>query len=192
MMKALNVRKSHTVVIYECGKGWFASRAAFMLKTFGHPKVFILDGNFAKWTKENRPVESDLIEGDDDETDFDYVLNDANIASYEMVKKVGADSSMQILDSRPAASFANGNIPGSVNVPAPTMLTEEGTMKSSEELQALFTSAGVDISKPTVHSCGGGIMATLALAASVKANPSGTNYVFDGSWAEFSAKEAAQ
>jgi len=49
MMKALNVRKSQTVVIYEQGKGWFASRAAFMLKAYGHPKVFILDGNFAKW-----------------------------------------------------------------------------------------------------------------------------------------------
>ena len=37
MMKALDVRKTATVVIYDTGKGWFASRAAFMLKAFGHP-----------------------------------------------------------------------------------------------------------------------------------------------------------
>ena len=49
MMKALDVRKSQTVVVYDNGKGWFASRAAFMIKAFGHPQVFILDGNFAKW-----------------------------------------------------------------------------------------------------------------------------------------------
>ena len=59
MMKALNVRKSMTVVCYETGKGWFASRAAFMLKSFGHPKVYILDGNFKKWQSEGRAVESD-------------------------------------------------------------------------------------------------------------------------------------
>ena len=46
MMKALNIRKSMNVVIYETGKGWFATRAAFMLKAFGHPKVYILDGGF--------------------------------------------------------------------------------------------------------------------------------------------------
>lgn len=59
MMKSLNVRKSMTVVCYETGKGWFASRAAFMLKSFGHPKVYILDGNFKKWQTEGRAVQSD-------------------------------------------------------------------------------------------------------------------------------------
>ena len=56
MMKSLDVRKSQTVVIYEDGKGWFATRAAFMLKAFGHPKVHLLDGNFAKWVSEGRAV----------------------------------------------------------------------------------------------------------------------------------------
>ena len=62
MMKALDVRKSQTVVIYETGKGWFATRAAFMLKVFGHPKVHLLDGNFAKWQSEGRPLDSSCDE----------------------------------------------------------------------------------------------------------------------------------
>ncbi len=44
MAKWLNLRKSQTVVIYEQGKGWFATRAAFMLKVFGHANVYVLDG----------------------------------------------------------------------------------------------------------------------------------------------------
>ena len=73
LIKAMNIRKSQTVVIYEHGKGWFASRAAFMLKTFGHPNVYILDGNFAKWQRENREIESDGEQADNDfMADFDY------------------------------------------------------------------------------------------------------------------------
>jgi 3-mercaptopyruvate sulfurtransferase SseA len=84
MMKALNVRKSQTVVVYETGKGWFATRAAFMLKTYGHPKVYILDGNFAKWTKEGRATEG--VDEASFAADFDYNLNADNMISFERVK----------------------------------------------------------------------------------------------------------
>ena len=135
MMKALNVRKSQTVVIYETGKGWFASRAAFMLKAYGHPKVYILDGNFAKWQAESRAIESD---GDATDAtylaDFDYTLNSDNILSYERIKEVSADGSVQIIDNRPAGGFAGGNIPNSINVPAPEMLAEDGSTKSASEI----------------------------------------------------------
>lgn len=102
MMKALNVRKSHTVVVYETGKGWFASRAAFMLKAFGHPKVFILDGNLAKWQKEGRAVESDGDDADASyDADFEYALNTDNMLSYERIREVEADGSIQIIEARP-------------------------------------------------------------------------------------------
>ena len=58
-MKALDVRRSATVVVYDTGKGWFASRAYFMLKAYGHPDVYILDGHLTKWMKEKRPIERD-------------------------------------------------------------------------------------------------------------------------------------
>ena len=63
MMKALDIRKSMTVVVYDTGSGWFAARAAFMIRTFGHSDVRILDGNFAKWQREGRTVQSDLTNG---------------------------------------------------------------------------------------------------------------------------------
>ena len=59
LMKALDIRKSHTVVVYETGQGWWASRAAFVFRSMGHPNVRVLDGQFAKWTKEGKPCEVD-------------------------------------------------------------------------------------------------------------------------------------
>lgn len=136
MMKALNIRKSMTVVIYETGKGWFASRAAFMLKAFGHPKVFILDGHLAKWQTEGRAIESDSDDADASYlADFDYTLNTDNMLSYERIKEVSADGTVQIIENRPPDSVANvGGIPNAINIPAPAMLAEDGTVKSAEQL----------------------------------------------------------
>ena len=82
-MKNLQVKKSMTVVVYDHMRGFFATRAAFMLKAFGHPKVYVLDGNFAKWQKEGRPVESDISDDCDYEAMFDYNLIDGSVITYE-------------------------------------------------------------------------------------------------------------
>ena len=192
MMKALDVRKSQTVVVYETGKGWFASRAAFMLKAYGHPKVYILDGNFVKWRKEGRAIESD---GRDDQfvSDFDYTLNSDNILSYERVKEISADGSIQIVDNRPPPSIeSTGSIPGAKNVPGPAMLTAEGTTKSPQELKELFESKGVDVTKPMAFTCAAGVLSSLSYACAVKANFPGALYFYDGSWSEYGARQKAE
>ena len=194
MMKALNVRKSQTVIFYETGKGWFASRAAFMLKTFGHPKVYILDGNFAKWQKENREVESDGDAADSTYlADFDYTLNSEHMLSYERMKKVVADGSIQIIENRPPASVEQtGGYSGAIIVPGPQMLAEDGTIKSSTELQELFSSKGADGTKPMVMTCMAGVLSSLGFACAIKAGFTGQLYFYDGSWSEFKDKKAKE
>ena len=170
-MKALDIRKSHTVVVYETGQGWWASRAAFVFRSMGHPNVRVLDGQFAKWTKEGKPCEVDTQIAQD--SDFAYVYDGTDVMNYDDIVKVRDDHSAQILDSRPAGGFSAGNIPGSVNVPTPTLYGEDGCLKSAEELKAIFEGASVDLSKPVVFSCGGGVMATVARAAAYKAGATG-------------------
>ena len=60
-----------TVVIYDTARGFFATRASFMLKAFGHPKVYVLDGGFAKWKKEGHAIESDVSESEFDQA-YEY------------------------------------------------------------------------------------------------------------------------
>ena len=190
MMKAANVRKSQTVVVYDTGKGWFSSRAVFMLRTYGHTNAFILDGNFAKWVSEGRPVESD--EGEETyDADFDYSMTGENIMSYERVKEVSQDGSIQVVDNRPGG-FANGNITNSVHVPCNQLVKEDGTIKDADDIRNQFTSAGVDITKPIAFSCGGGITATIGYNAAMLANFAGPLYMYDGSWAEYRARKAQE
>jgi len=49
----------------------------------------------------------------------------------------------QIVDARPAGAFAGGNIPGSINVPMPSLMTPEGTLKPVSEIRQAFQEAGV-------------------------------------------------
>ena len=83
MMKMLKIRKSQTVVVYDTSASWlYSARAAFMLKTYGHPEVYILDGGYNKWLADGGKVEvSDYATSFDE--DFDYTLDADRIFSYE-------------------------------------------------------------------------------------------------------------
>jgi len=49
------------VVVYDQGSGSFASRLWWMLRWLGHDAVAVLDGGFAKWMREGRPVTADVV-----------------------------------------------------------------------------------------------------------------------------------
>ena len=97
-MKTLNVSKAHTVVVYETSGGWFANRAAFMFRAMGHPNVRVLDGQFAKWTKEGKPTESDSKPAE--EADFAYAYSGEDVLGYDQIAKIVEDKSVQIIDNR--------------------------------------------------------------------------------------------
>lgn len=72
------------------------------------------------------------------------------------------------------------------------MCAEDDTMKSASEIQELFVSKGVDITKPMVMTCGAGIMASLVYANAKKAGFSGALYLYDGSFSEYKARSSQE
>jgi thiosulfate/3-mercaptopyruvate sulfurtransferase len=64
------------------------------------------------------------------------------------------------------------------------LLTPENTMKSPDELRALFTAAGVDLTKPAICTCGSGVNAAmLTLALEIIGHRD--HALYDGAWAEW-------
>ena len=49
------------VVIYDQGAGMYASRLCFMLRWLGHDAAAVLDGGYAQWVREGRPVTTELV-----------------------------------------------------------------------------------------------------------------------------------
>lgn len=158
-----------------------------MLKAYGHTRVHVLDGGFTKWKTEGKAVETDSVENWDKE--FDYDLDDSHIVGYEEVTSIIEHGSMQLIENRPPPAVEKtGTYPNAVQIPGPAFLNEDGTTKSAEDITAMFESKGVDINKPMAFSCGGGIMATIALACANKAKIPAEMFIYDGSWSEYSAK----
>jgi len=78
----------------------------------------------------------------------------------------------------------SGHIPGSKNVPFTTLLNADGTMKDPDGIRAVLHTAGVDLSKPVITTCGSGVTAavvSLALERIGKTDHS----LYDGSWSEW-------
>src|ERR1700693_3618738 len=58
---ALGISNDDTVVAYDAGTWVAAPRAWWMLLSFGHPNVKVLDGGLKKWLREGRPTHSGKV-----------------------------------------------------------------------------------------------------------------------------------
>ena len=56
--------------------------------------------------------------------------------------------------------FEKGSIDGSKSVPNSTLLESDGTMKSKDEICAIFSKAGIDTTKPVIFCCMTGVKAS--------------------------------
>lgn len=192
-MRAMGVGDGHQVVIYD-GSGLFsAARVWWTFRLMGKTDVAVLDGGFPKWQSEGRPIE-----------DMAPMVRDRHITvqrQAQLVKdvtQVAAASKLgdhAIVDARSAARFKgdepearpglrSGHIPGARNVPYSELLNPDGTMKSVDTLKARFASAGVDLAKPVITSCGSGVTAAI-LSLALERMGKRDHALYDGSWAEW-------
>jgi len=192
---ALGIADGDTVVVYDSLGLYSAARVWWTFRVFGATDVFILDGGLPKWKAEGRPLEN----GDTQRTprQFHAEMNIAPVAMLADVRMALTDGSAQIVDARSAERFAgkapeprpglrSGHMPGSLNVPFQDVL-ENGRLASRERIEAAFTSAGVDLDKPIITSCGSGVTAAILSLAleSIGRVPKG---LYDGSWSEWGSR----
>jgi len=198
-MRKLGLGDGNLIVVYDTAGIYSSPRAWWMLRAMGHEDVVVLDGGLPKWRAEGWPVED--MAPPTYQRHFTPRQNHALLRDFRQMLLAQKNHSAQIVDARSASRFdgkeeepragvRRGHMPGSINVHYANLVREDGTLKSPEDLREMFKTRGVDLAKPIVTTCGSGITAAIEMLALQVA---GANDValYDGSWAEWGAREEA-
>jgi thiosulfate/3-mercaptopyruvate sulfurtransferase len=190
-MSTLGVADNATIVIYEQESVFSAPRAWWMLRTFGAPHVYILDGGLRAWTEAGLPTESGPVHRAP--ATFHAKLNPDAVKDLVQLKEK-ITSHQQILDARSSARFngtapeprpglSSGHMPGATSVPF-TELVEDGRLKPADKLQQLFAAKKIDLHQPITTTCGSGVTAAV-IALGLELAGAKNVSLYDGSWAEY-------
>ncbi|MEI9932415.1 MAG: 3-mercaptopyruvate sulfurtransferase [Rhizomicrobium sp.] len=198
-MRKLGLGNGNLIVIYDTAGIYSSPRVWWMLRAMGHEDVAVLDGGFPKWRNEGRPVE-DMAQSTY-QRHFTPRQNHALLRDFEQMRSIQCGGLAQIVDARSASRFEGkeheprpgvrrGHIPGSTNIHYAELVHDDGTLKSPDELRAIFTAHKVDLAKPVVTTCGSGITAAIEMLA-LQVAGAGDVALYDGSWAEWGARREA-
>ncbi|KAL4223295.1 hypothetical protein ACF0H5_016766 [Mactra antiquata] len=168
IVQAVGVNTTSHVVVYSSSDraGYFmAGRGWWTFKYFGHENVSILDGGLQKWLNLNLPVTVTSTECK--RGDFVVKINRPIYKSFEDVKANTESKVFQVIDSRTSSAYTDGHIPEAFNLTMVDLInTEDGVLKSEQDIHSLFNNIGIDLSKPIVTHCNSGMSScTLAFAA---------------------------
>jgi thiosulfate/3-mercaptopyruvate sulfurtransferase len=194
-LRSMGVGDGHQVVVYDGAGLVSAARVWWLFRLMGQTNVAVLDGGFPKWQAEGHPTE-DLPPVVRDRHMTVRVQNGLvrDVTQVSQASKLGDHA---IIDARSAGRFRgeepepreglrSGHIPGSKNVPYGSLLNDDGTMKSPKACREIFETAGVDLSKPAITTCGSGVTAAI-LSLALERMGKTDHSLYDGSWAEWGA-----
>lgn len=182
----VGVTPATRVVAYDAGDGAYAARLWWLLRSFGHARVAVLDGGLAAWA--SAPLEAavpdvELAPPYPGRFATERLLDPAAVAS-----RVAAGD--LLVDVRGAERFRGevepidriaGHVPGARNRPYALNL-RDGRFKPAAELATEFD-ALLDGRAPTasIAMCGSGVTACHHLLAMAHAGRDGAA-LFTGSW----------
>ncbi|AYD04347.1 3-mercaptopyruvate sulfurtransferase [Neorhizobium sp. NCHU2750] len=190
----LGISNDSTVVVYDTPGLMSAGRVWWTLRTFGHDKVAVLDGGLRKWLAEGRPVTDALPPVSPGH--FNASFNAGSVRSKAQVLGNIGTQAEQVIDARSAARFTaeekearpglrSGHIPGSLNLPFNALTNPQtGEILDTAKIRAAFETAGLDLSKPVIASCGSGVTAA-ALAFGLHLAGKDDVAIYDGAWTEW-------
>lgn len=191
---ALGIAPGTQVVAYDADSGMYAARLWWMLRFMGHETAAVLDGGFARWIDEGRPVRGGTEQWH--AASFRGVpRSDWLIDAGRIVADLHNPTPL-LVDARAESRFRGenetidrvaGHIPGARSFFFQRNLTPEKRFRSIEELKAEWLALlGGTPPQDTAMYCGSGVSACHNLLALEHAGLTGAR-LYSGSWSEWSS-----
>jgi thiosulfate/3-mercaptopyruvate sulfurtransferase len=212
VMARCGISEETTIVAYADGMGNGPFRLWWACRVYGHDDVRVLDGGFGKWDAEGRPVSNQPVPRRPPPDKPWIPRHEARpVARPEDVLAGRTDPRTVVLDSRSREQFDGravwfetgpvpadedgiartargeiraGHIPWARNIPWSELYREDHTMKSLQELRAMFAAAGATPGKRAITYCGCGVSASALLFAATLAGIEDVA-LYDASWEEW-------
>ncbi len=194
-LRAAGVSAERPVLVYDADNGSVAARAWWLLRWAGHEHVLVLDGGYAAWVSEQRPVTPEPPSPD--RGDFEVVGGQMPVVELDRAASLAREGTL--LDARAPERYRGetepvdpraGHVPGAVNAPFTEHVDEYGRWRSPKELARHFRQLGVNESRPVAAYCGSGVTACSVLLAWEQAGMTRAGdrpALFPGSWSQWSS-----
>ena len=191
-VQRLGIDNGTQVVVYDQDSGLYAGRLWWLLRYAGHETVALLDGGFAKWTAEGRPVRAGVETRP--RSTFRPAFDAGMHVTVDEVARRAADGRTLLVDARGADRFAGrnetidpvaGHVPGARNMPFAGNLGADGKFLSPERLRQRWNALlGSQPPTSVIAMCGSGVTACQNLLALEHAGLGGGR-LYAGSWSEW-------
>ncbi len=172
----------------------FATRLWWVLRYYGHTNVRVLNGGWAKWTREGRPTTQEIPHYPP--ATFTPHVQPSLRATAEEVLHLKEQPNVTLLDARDEGQYTGrirrgrrgGHIPAAKHLPREAFFADDGTFQPPDALQRIAQAHDVSEEQQVVAYCNGGVAATSVLfTLSMLGFPRLTNY--DGSWNEWAERD---
>lgn len=194
--RALGIGRDSRIVAYDDSGVYASPRAWWMFRAMGHEAVAVLDGGLPAWRAAGLPLAGAHAEGWPP-GDFVARPRPGLFCGVEEVLAALDDPACRVLDARPAGRFRGrepeprpglraGHMPGAANLPASELL-DDGRLKDAAALARLLEDKAPP-GRRLIATCGAGVTACI-LALAAERTGRGRLSVYDGSWAEWGARD---
>ncbi|MGI0054216.1 MAG: sulfurtransferase [Thermoplasmata archaeon] len=171
LFRGAGIDDDTTLLLYGDFNNWFAAFAFWVFKYYGVKDVRLINGGRKKWIAEDRPLTKDAPAHPAGH--FSPGAPNPKIRAYldDVRKELAAVKAggSALVDVRGPKEFSGeitappeyptehaqrgGHIPGAKNVPWSQAVKDDGTFKSRDELEALYSGKGVNAGVPTITYC---------------------------------------
>ncbi len=190
-----------TIVVYSAGAMHDSARFYWQLKLIGHENAFMLDGGIDNFDAMGFDTGGDLVTLANEEavSEYTYASYDPAALGVDIVQVIEAlnnPAEWVVIDTRAAGeyngeetssssgAFGTGALTGAVHIEWTEALNEDATLKTVEELEAIY--GDLIEGKKVITFCQSGVRSSHTQAVLMEALGATDVYNYDGSWIEWS------